>query len=79
MLTMLCSDDEEEKTSKKRKAEDQPAKESEGDEEPASLWVGNLPWSCDGDALYAWGQSVGGDDVTDARVITDRETGRSRG
>ena len=41
------------------------------------IYVGNLPWSVDDDALADIFASFG--DVSSARVITDRETGRSRG
>jgi RNA recognition motif-containing protein len=41
------------------------------------LYVGNLPWSVDDGELQALFTSLG--TVHSARVITDRETGRSRG
>jgi len=41
------------------------------------LFVGGLSWGTDDDALRNAFSSFG--DVTDAKVITDRETGRSRG
>lgn len=41
------------------------------------LYVGNLPWSVDDAELEAVFASLG--TVHSARVITDRETGRSRG
>ncbi len=41
------------------------------------IYVGNLPWSIDDDALHNMFEEHG--DVTSANVITDRETGRSRG
>ena len=41
------------------------------------LYVGNLPWSVDDGELQALFSSLG--TVHSARVITDRETGRSRG
>ena len=43
----------------------------------AKLFVGNLPWSVDSAALEELFREFG--DVTSARVITDRDTGRSRG
>ena len=43
----------------------------------ANIYVGNLPWSTTTDDLYAMFQQYGA--VTRAQVITDRETGRSRG
>ena len=42
-----------------------------------NIYVGNLPWSTTTDDLYAMFQQYGG--VTRAQVVTDRETGRSRG
>ncbi len=42
-----------------------------------NLYVGNLSWGVDDDLLKDFFQKYG--DVTEARVITDRETGRSRG
>ena len=41
------------------------------------LYVGNLPWSATDGELQALFAGVG--QVMSARVITDRETGRSRG
>ena len=41
------------------------------------IYVGNLPWSCNDDDLREMFQSFG--EVEGARVILDRETGRSRG
>jgi len=41
------------------------------------LYVGNLPWSTTDNELQALFADVG--QVLSARVITDRETGRSRG
>ncbi len=41
------------------------------------IYVGNLPWSCNDDDLREMFQSYG--EVDGARVIQDRETGRSRG
>ncbi len=41
------------------------------------IYVGNLPWSADEAGLRDLFASVG--DVQSAAVITDRETGRSRG
>src|SRR5438093_8942763 len=44
---------------------------------PTNIYVGNLPWSTTTDDLYAMFQQYGA--VTRAQVVTDRETGRSRG
>jgi len=41
------------------------------------LYVGNLPWSVDDGELESLFSGLG--QVISARVITDRETGRSRG
>ncbi|MBQ49193.1 MAG: RNA-binding protein [Zetaproteobacteria bacterium] len=41
------------------------------------VFVGGLSWNTDNDGLRAAFETFG--DVSDARVITDRETGRSRG
>lgn len=41
------------------------------------LFVGNLSWNTRDDGLYEAFAQFG--EVTDAKVITDRETGRSRG
>jgi len=41
------------------------------------IYVGNLPWSVDDDALADLFEPYG--DVSSANVITDRDTGRSRG
>lgn len=41
------------------------------------LYVGNLPWQTDDDALRDFFSEFG--DVESATVITDRDTGRSRG
>jgi len=43
----------------------------------AKLFVGNLPWSVDSVMLEDIFRDYG--EVSSARVITDRETGRSRG
>lgn len=43
----------------------------------AKLFVGSLAWGVTDDQLKEFFQSVG--DVVSAKVITDRETGRSRG
>ena len=42
-----------------------------------NLYVGNLSWGVDDDSLKSFFESYG--EVTEARVVTDRETGRSRG
>lgn len=42
-----------------------------------TLYVGNLPWSTNEEALIAWVSPYA--EVVSARIITDRESGRSRG
>lgn len=42
-----------------------------------TLYIGNLPWSLTEDALAEAFRAVA--DVKSCRIITDRETGRSRG
>ena len=42
-----------------------------------NIYVGNLPYTYDGDALRQLFEAYG--EVTSAQVINDRETGRSRG
>lgn len=42
-----------------------------------NIYVGNLPWQTTSDDLYAMFAEHG--QVTKAQIITDRETGRSRG
>ncbi len=76
-----------EKPSKKRKAEEEPeateasAKKNKSDAEASdkssTLWVGNLGWGVDDNALYEEFQSIEG--IVGARVVSDKETGRSRG
>lgn len=51
--------------------------ETEESEKSATLWVGNLGWSVDDNVLYEEFQSF--DDLVGARVVSDKETGRSRG
>ncbi len=41
------------------------------------IYVGNLPWSIDDDKLAELFEPYG--DVATANVVTDRDTGRSRG
>ncbi|HWI65189.1 MAG TPA: RNA-binding protein [Symbiobacteriaceae bacterium] len=42
-----------------------------------SIYVGNLPWRTTADDLRALFEPYGA--VENARIVTDRETGRSRG
>ena len=44
---------------------------------PFSIYVGNLPWCTTPEDLRALFEPYG--EVENARIITDRETGRSRG
>lgn len=71
-------------TSNKRKADaeetEAPAKKTktaDGSEESSTLWVGNLTWNIDDNGLYEEFKKFEG--LTSARIITDRETGKSRG
>lgn len=65
------ADDEEVVSAKKTKTED------ESDERSSTLWIGNLSFKVDDNSLYEEFQSCTG--LTGARVVSDRETGRSRG
>ncbi|KAH4918226.1 hypothetical protein HBI79_211950 [Parastagonospora nodorum] len=78
------SDSEEEAPSKKRKAEAaaEPAVKKTKTEAPASegiknLFVGSLSWNIDEDWLRREFEGFG--EITGCRVITDRESGRSKG
>src|SRR5699024_7477793 len=42
-----------------------------------NIYVGNLPWACGDSDLRAAFEAFG--EVSSAKVITDRESGRSRG
>jgi RNA recognition motif-containing protein len=44
---------------------------------PRKLFVGNLSWNTSDDGLYEVFAQFG--EVSEAKVITDRDTGRSRG
>jgi len=44
---------------------------------PKKLFVGNLSWNTSDDGLYETFAQFG--EVSEAKVITDRDTGRSRG
>src|ERR1043165_9913094 len=68
--------------SKKRKVEEEDeepeTKKAKTEEtESSTLWVGNLGWGVDDNVLYEEFQSF--DDLVGARVVSDKETGRSRG
>ena len=43
------------------------------------LYVGNLPYDTDEDAIKAFFESGGGRQVTQVKIVTDRDTGRPRG
>jgi nucleolin len=76
-----------EKPSKKRKAEEEPEaaeasskktkSDAEASDKSATLWVGNLGWGVDDNALYEEFQNNEG--IVGARVVTDKDSGRSRG
>src|SRR5262245_30415518 len=42
------------------------------------LYVGNLPYNTDEDSLKSWVEA-GGRQVTQVKIVTDRDTGRPRG
>nr|CEG02376.1 unnamed protein product [Fusarium pseudograminearum CS3427]CEG02619.1 unnamed protein product [Fusarium pseudograminearum CS3487] len=68
-----------EEPSKKRKAEDDgdaDAKKAKSDE-PTTLFAGSLSWSIDDNALYEAFKHIEG--LANARVMTEKGTGRSRG
>jgi nucleolin len=46
-------------------------------DDPNKLFVGNLSWDCDDNALHKLFSDYG--DVVEAKVVKDRDTGRSRG
>ncbi|VDI01353.1 DAZ-associated protein 1-like isoform X1 [Mytilus galloprovincialis] len=48
-----------------------------GRDDPGKFFVGNLSWDTDNDSLWNYFSQYG--NVTDAVVIMDRQTGRSRG
>ncbi|KAJ5519991.1 hypothetical protein N7463_000444 [Penicillium fimorum] len=78
------SDSEETPVSKKRKADEEPAaaaKKSKTDDLPegavANLFIGNLSWNVDEEWLQREFAEFG--ELNGVRIVTDRETGRSRG
>lgn len=44
---------------------------------PKKLYVGGLPWATSNEKLQELFEAFG--EVTDAKIVTDRESGRSRG
>lgn len=66
------ADDEEETSAKKSKSDD--AVEDTGSK---NLFVGNLSWNIDDEWLYREFEEFG--EITGARVISDRDSGRSKG
>ena len=86
ILEMLPNSDEEAAPSKKRKADEEPevsAKKSKQEVDEVvdtgskNLFVGNLSWNIDDEWLYREFEEFG--ELTGARVISDRESGRSKG
>jgi nucleolin len=78
------SDSEETPVSKKRKADEEPAaaaKKSKTEDLPegavANLFIGNLSWNVDEEWLQREFAEFG--ELNGVRIVTDRETGRSRG
>lgn len=73
---------EEESPKKKRKADGEElstpkkTKVEEGDN-PKNLFVGSLSWNIDDDWLHREFEKFG--EITRANVITDKQTGRSKG
>src|SRR5207302_4882892 len=43
------------------------------------LYVGNLPYDVDEDTIKAFFEGAGGRQVTQVKIVTDRDTGRPRG
>jgi nucleolin len=76
-------EEEEEAPSKKRKAEAEPVESAKKvkTETPAegqkNLFVGSLSWAIDDEWLYREFEEFG--ELAAARVLTDRDTGRSKG
>ncbi|VDI12697.1 heterogeneous nuclear ribonucleoprotein 27C-like [Mytilus galloprovincialis] len=48
-----------------------------GRDDPGKFFVGNLSWNTDNDVLWRYFSRYG--ELSDAVVIMDRQTGRSRG
>jgi nucleolin len=77
------SESEEEKEApKKRKAEEEPAtnakkSKTESADNSPNLFVGNLSWNVDEEWLRREFESFG--ELSGVRIMTERETGRSRG
>jgi nucleolin len=78
------SESENEAPSKKRKAEEEPVEsakkaktETVEDTGSKNLFVGNLSWNVDDEWLYREFEEFG--EITRANVLTDRESGRSKG
>ncbi|MBY8978629.1 hypothetical protein KHP62_22790, partial [Rhodobacteraceae bacterium NNCM2] len=80
-----ASEAEAEAPSKKRKAEDEPeastkkskTEETAEDNGSKNLFVGNLSWNIDDEWLYREFEEFG--EISGARVISDKATGRSKG
>jgi len=79
------SESETEAPSKKRKAEEEPVESIKKvktetaveDNGSKNLFVGNLSWNIDDEWLYREFEEFG--EITRANVLTDRESGRSKG
>ena len=69
------AEEEDKVVAKKTKAVTEPAQDGEG--ELKTVWVGQLSWNVDSDWLKTEFEEYG--EVESARVVNDRETGRSRG
>eukprot|EP00036_Acanthoecidae_sp_10tr_P011140 CAMPEP_0182925860 /NCGR_PEP_ID=MMETSP0105_2-20130417/10701_1 /TAXON_ID=81532 ORGANISM="Acanthoeca-like sp., Strain 10tr" /NCGR_SAMPLE_ID=MMETSP0105_2 /ASSEMBLY_ACC=CAM_ASM_000205 /LENGTH=330 /DNA_ID=CAMNT_0025063727 /DNA_START=26 /DNA_END=1014 /DNA_ORIENTATION=+ len=87
------SDDDDESSGSKRKAKDdadEPAAEKKSKVEPAaaaaadeptdhSVFIGGISWGADDGSLQEYLNTLGAGAVTSVRIMTDRETGRSKG
>lgn len=71
------ADDDFETPVKKAKAQPDSAKSQSDSSKSSSLFVGNLSWNVDDKALFEAFESF--EDLTSARVVTDKNTGRARG
>lgn len=78
--TKRKADDEETPVAKKTKTDEaavEAAPAAEGDEEIKQVFVGRLSWNVDNDWLASEFAECG--EVVSARVVMDRESGKSRG
>ena len=81
---MCCSSLTSARRPQKRKADADAGnakrqKEDAGEGATTRLYCGGLPWSADGDSLKEFLTGLGHGEVTEANVVTDQSTGRSKG